>query len=93
MKHKKRTVALSRSLETALDLPIGVLTEAPRMELSGNRHAVVEGCESILEYGESCIRLRTAAGIVRITGCALQMHCRTPEHAVITGRFLSLEFL
>lgn len=93
MKHKTRTRSLSDSVETALDLPLGVLTAAPRIELSGNRHALVEGCESILEYGEDRIRLRTAAGVVRFTGRELQMHCRTPEHAVITGRFLSLEFL
>lgn len=93
MKEKDHIAGLPRRVENALDLPVGVLTAAPRIEFSGNRRALIEGCESILEYNEDCIRLRTAIGVIRLSGRELCLHCRTSEHAVITGRFLALEFL
>ncbi len=93
MKRSERKETLGKHIETTLQLPIGVLTTAPRMELCGNRRVLVEGCESILEYDEDCIRLRIAGGIVRFTGRELCMNCRTPEHAVITGRLTAVEFL
>ena len=93
MKSSSRRAALSQRVERALDLPTGALTEAPRIELSGNRRALVEGCQSILEYDEDRIRLRTAAGIVRFLGRDLCMNCLNPSCAVITGQLLSVEFL
>lgn len=93
MKRTEHKETLGRHIETTLQLPTGVLTSAPRLELSGNRRVLVEGCESILEYDEDCIRLRTAGGVVRFTGRELCMNCRTPEHAVITGRLTAVEFL
>ncbi|MBR2407013.1 MAG: YabP/YqfC family sporulation protein [Clostridia bacterium] len=93
MRSSERKETVCRRIEERLDLPTGVLSTAPRMELFGNRRVVIEGCESILEYDEDRIRLRTAAGVVRFTGCELCMTCRTPEHAVITGRLVSVEFL
>ena len=82
-----------RRLEQGLDLPTGVLSTAPRMEFSGNRRVVIEGCQSILEYDEDRIRLRTALGEVRFLGSRLRMVCRTSEHAVVSGHLLSMEFL
>lgn len=93
MKGSERKQALYRRIENTLDLPTGVLTTAPRIELSGDRRVLIEGCQSILECDEDSIRLRTAMGIVRFTGRELCMHCLTPEHAVITGRLASVEFL
>ena len=85
--------SLPQRVEQALDLPTGVLTVAPRIELSGNRRALVENCERILEYDEDHICLCTAAGTVRFTGRELRLPCRTAEGMVITGRLLSGEFL
>ncbi len=84
---------LSQRVEHALDLPVGVLTDAPRIELAGNRRALIEGCERILECDEDRVTLRTAAGTVRFTGQGLCMNCRTADGTVITGNLLSVEFL
>lgn len=85
--------AASGRLEHVLDLPVGVLTDAPRIELAGNRRALVEGCERILECEEDRITLRTAAGTVRFTGRELCLHCRTADGTLVTGRLVSVEFL
>lgn len=93
MKSTERKERWLGRVEHALELPAGVLTAAPRMEFSGNRRVLVEGCKRILECDEDCIRLCTANGILRFTGRELCMACRTAEYAVITGRVSAVEFL
>ena len=43
-----RKERLLERVETALEMPTGVLTAAPRVEFSGNRRVLVEGCKRIL---------------------------------------------
>lgn len=91
----KRTTraAVSSKVEKALDLPVGVLSNVSRIELSGNRQVLVEGCQGIVKYDEDQIQLRTTGGVIRFTGRELCMSSLNPACAVITGRLLSLEFL
>ena len=93
MKKTKRAQSLAITAETALALPMGVLTEASHMELCGNRRAMLEGCRGIVKYDEDVIELRMDNGIVRFTGRELCMTNLNPTCAVVTGRILSLEFL
>lgn len=93
MKTSDRRAALSRRWERSLQLPDGSLAVLPRIELSGNRRLLLEGCRGIAEYDEGCICLQTGLGIVRLTGDTLCLHRLNPDCAVITGRFVSLEFL
>lgn len=92
MKQKTRA-AVSSKLEKALDIPVGALSKAARMEVSGNRQVLIEGCRGIVKYDEDQIQVRTADGTVRFTGRELCMTSLNPACAVITGRLLSLEFL
>ena len=93
MNVKKRAEALRGRLESRLELPVGVLTAAPRIECFGTRRAIAENCKRVLECSEDRICLLTTAGVVRFTGRALCLHCRTAECAVVTGQLLSIEFL
>ncbi len=93
MKSSQHKTALPRRIEGALDLPMGVLSSAPRIELCGNRRVLVEGCKRVLTCDADRICLCTDVGEVRFSGRELCMNCLTPEHAVITGRLLSVEFV
>ena len=84
---------ITQRVEQVLELPEGSLSGAARVELSGNRRAVVEGCRGILEYEEGVIRLNTTSGIVRFMGRDLTMNCLTEDSAVVSGTILSVEFL
>lgn len=88
----KRNIRAEK-LEQALRLPVGALDNTARMELSGNRRVLVEGCRGIVKYDEDGIELRTVGGVVRFIGRELCMNSLNPACAVITGRLLSLEFL
>lgn len=90
---RERRATMSSKLEKTLDMPVGVLSKAARMEVSGNRQVLIEGCRGIVKYDEDQIEVRTADGTVRFTGRELCMTSLNPACAVITGRLLSLEFL
>lgn len=85
--------AVAEKAERMLRVPTGVLAAVTRMELSGNRRVLIEGCRGIVRYDEDVIELRTVDGTVRFTGRELCMTNLNPACAVITGRFVSLEFL
>lgn len=91
MQMKKRRIPLR--VEQALQLPAGTLTNDVRLELTGRRRAVIEGCRRILEYEDDTIRLDTPDGALRFMGQGLCMDCLTPTAVVITGTILSVEYL
>ncbi len=93
MKASKQKEALARRVERTFALPDGLLGKSARMELSGNRRLLIEGCRGIAAYEEGLICLRTDSGTIRFSGCDLRMHRLDPACAVITGRLLSIEFL
>lgn len=93
MKEHTKVYAVGQRMEQCLDLPTGALTPTTRMEVSGNRRIVIEGCQGILEYSEDCIRLRVCEGVLRLFGRQLCMNCLNPSCAVISGKIVSLEFL
>lgn len=64
-----------------------------RIELRGNREAVVEGCCGILEYAEGVVRLRMRERTVRFTGRGLSIRCMTADSLVVTGYILQIEFM
>lgn len=91
--HTYKPQGIPEKFERVLELPVGALSGAVRMELSGNRRAVVDGCHGIIEYNDELIRLSTSSGIVRFTGRNLSISCLTDDNAVVEGVILSIEFL
>lgn len=80
-------------LASMLEMPATSLSGMASLQLSGNREAVVEGCQGILEYGEDTVRLSTEGMVIRFTGRDLQIRCMTQDSAVVTGFITSIEFL
>lgn len=76
----------SRSLE----LPVEVLEGLPNMELRGNREAVIEHCESVLEYTGEKVRIRAGKLTLEFTGRHLRLNCMTDENVVVTGYITGL---
>ena len=63
------------------------------IELLGNREAVVEGCQGILEYGDDVVRVRAGRLIVRFTGRNLKIRCMTADSLVVEGFLRGMEFM
>jgi len=86
-------VAVKKKLENSLSMPPPSLLSGFRMEISGNREAVLEGCGGVLEYSEDSIRVRAGKMSVRFTGRNLKIKCLTADSLVVEGYLTGLEFL
>ena len=98
MPQKKRTVKQPGKkkkpflLVKGLEEPAVAFLPPVRVELLGNRQAVVDGCKGIIEYSDSCIRLSTPRLILKFTGTGLEIRALTDSSAIVEGTILSLEY-
>lgn len=81
------------ALSRILDIPASALGGIPQLQLSGNREAVVEGCQGILEYDENIIKLNTGKMSITFVGRGLQVKVLTHDSAVVAGFITGIEFL
>lgn len=79
-------------LTKGLEEPATAFLAQGRVELLGNRQAMVDGCKGIIEYSDSCIRLSTARLILKFTGVGLEIKALTDTSAIVEGTILSVEY-
>lgn len=65
---------------------------APCIELSGNREAVMEGSRGVLEYTPDTVRVNAAGMIVTFRGRELDLRCISPSALIIGGFITGIEF-
>jgi sporulation protein YqfC len=82
-----------RRLSGMLDLPPSAMSGVPQIELGGNREAVIDGCQGILEYSEDSIKLAAGKLNMLFTGRGLQIKVLTHDSAVIEGFISSIQFI
>jgi sporulation protein YqfC len=96
-KRQKRKMStkngLTEKVERVLELPIGSLSSAARVEFLGNKRAIIDGCHGIVEYSDDLIRMQSGSGMIRFTGTMLSISCMTEDSAIIEGNILTMEFL
>lgn len=63
-----------------------------RIELTGNRSAVVDGCDGIVDYDDEKVIVRAGRLTVRFVGHSLKLKCLTADSAVIDGVIQSVEY-
>ncbi len=80
------------SLAEFLDIPQGLLSSEPVIELFGNKQITVEGCKGILEYSDSLISLSCAKYAVLVSGEGLELRNMSENTCMITGIFSSITF-
>lgn len=80
-------------LPEVFDIPGSAIAGIAHIELAGNREAVVDGCQGVLEYDESVIKLTTGKMVVKFTGRSLQIKVLTHDSAVINGFITNMEFI
>ena len=93
MARRKRRAAskIAKQVENWLEMPLGSVASTARVELSDNRRAVVEGCQGILEYDDTVIRLATGSGVIRFEGGDLGVSCMDNNAAVVVGLIARIE--
>ena len=84
--------ALGEAVTKSLELPVNVLEGLPEIELLGNREAVVEHCEGVLEYTDQVVRLDTGKLVVRFLGRDLQLRSMNETGVTVEGFIASVDF-
>ena len=90
---KKQKQASPERLAKILDVPQNMFESYSQIVLSGNREAVLYGCQGVIEYEDDFIKLKIGKQMVKFTGQNLQIKCMTGENVIIDGRILSVEFM
>ena len=90
MKKKEQKV---QRIADALDVPLNVLSDIPRIELMGKSSLSIENFRGILDYGENSVKVNTTVGIVEIKGQNLFIESITDEGILIKGSIESIVFI
>lgn len=80
------------SITRSLDLPQDAVSGYAHIEISGNREAIIEGCQGVLEYGDNLIALNTGKLTVRICGCGLTIVSMQNGQAIIKGTITGVDY-
>ena len=96
VRNRKRTGGRAEnimdSITRSLDLPQDAVSGYAHIEISGNREAIIEGCQGVLEYGDNLIALNTGKLTVRICGCGLTIISMQNGQAIIKVTITGLDY-
>lgn len=65
----------------------------PRIEITGNSSAVIDGCRGILEYSDTAIRVSLGMLSLQIKGRSLDLKCISPTSLIVEGFITSVEYI
>ena len=87
-KSKKKEGILDRILEVTKEL----VTNEPKLTISGFKQMLVENYKVILEYQDIYIRIKTYTGIININGFNLKLGEMTEDDIMITGDIETIDY-
>ena len=85
----KNSQSLKQKFLTAMDLPIELLNDVPRITLIGNNNLLIENHKGIIEYDENIIRL---VSHINILGNQMNVEEINNDEIFITGEISNVEF-
>lgn len=88
MKNKRR----ENRLEKLLEMPKEVVSNEPKITISGFNEMLIENYKNILEYEEFYIKLNTYIGIININGFNLNLEKVSTDDIMVTGKIDSIDF-
>jgi sporulation protein YqfC len=80
------------SISRGLDLPQDAVSGYAHIEISGNREVIVDGCQGVIEYGDTAIVLNTGRLNLRVCGCDLTIVSMLNSQTVIRGRITGVDY-
>ncbi len=89
MKRNKLADLIADSLEISRD----IVSEQPRLVITGGGVITIEGFLGLAEYTEEKTVVKTKVGVVVIAGCGLRIDEITEERIVLKGEVESVNLL
>ncbi len=65
---------------------------APRVELCANKQAIIEGCEGIVEYSETRVKLNCKTTVLELQGFGLCLDHLSGSQICVSGQLTVLQF-
>lgn len=93
VKEETSSKNLRERITDMLQLPKDVLLNLPRISLIGNKEFFIENCKGIIEYTDTCVRVNTNIGVIKVDGRGLYVRNITSEEICIQGFILQIQFL
>lgn len=81
------------TISEALELPIDIMMDLPRLTVIGNVEASLLNHKGIIEYTTETIRINTKSGVFKITGEELEIKTIISEEIIITGNIENIEIV
>lgn len=85
--------SIRERLSDVLEVPGHIAEGLPEISLLGNREAVIDRYQGVLEYNDCVIRLNVGKGVLKFTGRNLVMKTMDRERVTIRGFFTGIEFI
>lgn len=89
---KLRNKRKENRLEKLLEMPKEVVSNEPRITVSGFNEMLIENYKNILEYEEFYIKLNTYIGVININGFNLNLEKVSQDDIMVTGKIDSIDF-
>lgn len=90
---KKQIKNVKYNISEALELPVDIMMDLPKLTLIGNIQISILNHKGIIEYTEENIRVNTKSGIFKITGEELEIKTILSEEIIISGVIKKIEII
>lgn len=90
---KKPMENVKFNISEALELPIDIMMDLPKLTVIGNMEATLLNHKGIIEYTKHTIRINTKSGVFKITGEDLEIKTILSEEIIITGLIENVEII
>ena len=90
---KKGMNDLKMSITDALELPLDVALDLPKIILVGNVKINITNHKGIIEYTKELIRINSKVGMIRIVGQSLEIKNVLMEEIIINGSIEKIEII
>lgn len=67
--------------------------DEPRIEMSGNREIIIDGCKGVVEYTENNIRISLGENVLSLSGDNLLIQSFDNDVVIINGQISDIDFL
>ena len=90
---KKSMENMKLNISEALELPIDIMMDLPRLTIIGNMEIALLNHKGIIEYTQKIIRINTKSGVFKIIGENLEIKTILSEEIIIIGEIQSIEII
>ena len=81
-----------KSISKFLEIPREVISNIPKITVTGFDEVLIENFKGILEYEDYFARISTSIGNININGFNLKLNQMTDDDILVTGRIENLDF-